>query len=269
MSYDWDGPVTVDEMYGEWDYESAKQALGRSLDPRPGTSFLDTIGELDIGEGDVVLDIGGREGRDCLDLAERFGCRGVSVDPVAANIDRGREIAGEHEFGHLVELRVGAIEAIPAGDNTFDLVISRDMMGHIADLDVALAESRRVLRPDGAVVLHEVFATAMLEPEEARLVCAYTATVPDRLSVATFERVVRNVGFTVQHVDVIGSEWAESSQERGVAPNYLLQIARLRRARSRLIDELGEVPYRVMYGSALWSIYQLIGKLESRVYVLR
>jgi hypothetical protein len=25
----------------------------------------------------------------------------------------------------------------------------------------------------------------------------------------------------------------------------------------------------VMYGNALWSIYQLIGKLESRVYVLR
>jgi hypothetical protein len=68
---------------------------------------------------------------------------------------------------------------------------------------------------------------------------------------------------------VVGSEWHEASQEAGTAPNYLLQVSRLRRAQDALIDEIGEVAYRVVYGNALWSINQILGKLESRVYVLR
>lgn len=54
----------------------------------------------------------------------------------------------------------------------------------------------------------------------------------------------------------------------GRAPNKLLRVSRLRRAKAQLVAELGEVPNRVMYGNALWSIYQALGKLESRVYVL-
>lgn len=73
----------------------------------------------------------------------------------------------------------------------------------------------------------------------------------------------------VDHLEVLGSEHGEASQESGAAPNYLLQVSRLRRARESLLAELGEVPYRVMYANALWSIYRLLGKLETRVYVLR
>jgi len=266
---EWPDPVSVAEMYGDWDYEAAAEALRRSLDPRPSTSLFDTIGVIGLGEGDTVLDIGGREGRDCLLMAKRFGCRGVSVDPVAANIARGAEVVAEHEHGDLVEVRLGSIEDIPADDGTFDLVLSRDMMGHIEDIDSALAECARVLAPEGAMVIHEVFATPLLEPEEQRMLCASTATVPQRLSVPGFEAAVAKSGFRIEALDLVGSEWVEASQEAGTAPNYLLQVSRLRRAKDQLVAELGETPYRAMYGNALWSIYRLIGKLESRVYVLR
>ena len=193
----------------------------------------------------------------------------VSVDPVIENIERGREILGGHDYGHMVELRLGSIEQIPADDEAFRLIFSRDMLGHVADLEVALVECGRVLSADGHVVIHEVFGTAMLEPDEARRLCADSATVPERMSVAGFESAVAAAGFEISSVDVVGSEWTEASQEAGTTPNYLLQVARLRRDRDRLLEELGEVPYRVMYANALWSIYQLIGKLESRVYLLR
>jgi hypothetical protein len=143
------------------------------------------------------------------------------------------------------------------------------MMGHIEDLERALTECRRVLSKGGFMVIHEVFATPMLEPEEARRLCADSATVPARLSVTGFEATVATTGFEVQSLEVIGSEWAEASQEAGTASNYLLQVSRLRRAKDQLVEELGEAPYRAMNANALWSIYQLIGKLESRVYVLR
>lgn len=269
MSDPWAKPVTVAEMYGEWDYEAAVAALDRSLHPRPAVSVLDEVASLGVGPDDVVLDIGGREGQHALLMAERFGCRVVSVDPSPDNDRRGRELVAAHEQGHLVELRLGSIEQIPADDGSFQLVFSRDMLGHVEDLPVALAECRRVLVPGGSMVVFAVFATPDLHPEEARRLCADAAIVPERLSAEDFEANARAVGFSLERVEILGSEYVEASQEAGTAPNYLLQVSRLRRARAQLLAELGEVPYRVMYANALWSIYRLIGKLESRVYVLR
>ena len=143
------------------------------------------------------------------------------------------------------------------------------MMGHIGEIDRALAECGRVLRTDGFMVIHQVFATPLIEPKELHSLCVDIATHPERMWPDGFEAAAVSAGFGIESVDMIGSEWAEASQESGKAPNYLLQVARLRRARSRLVEEMGETPYRVMYGNALWSIYQLIGKLESRIYVLR
>jgi SAM-dependent methyltransferase len=202
-------------------------------------------------------------------MAERFGCRAVSVDLSRDNNERGRELVDAHHCAHLVELRLGAIEQIPADDGSFQLIFARDMLGHIEDLALALTECHRVLAPGGSMVIFEVFATPELYPEEQRRLCADTATVPERLSVEDFEATVSATGFSVGSVEVLGSEHVEASQEAGTSPNYLLQVSRLRRDKERLVEELGEVPYRVMYGNALWSIYRLIGKLESRIYVLR
>lgn len=269
MLQEWASPVSVEDMYGDWDYEAAVEVLGRSLNPRSSMSLFDMIGDLGVGEGDMILDVGGRDGRHSLVMAERFGCRAVSVDPVEANIAKGARLLAEHELGHLVELRLGAIEGIPAESGAFDLVLSRDMLGHVKDLGRALEECSRVLTPDGVMVIHEVFATPLLEPREAQMLCADVATFPERMSVSGFEAAVDASSFSVESLELVGSEWAEASQEAGTAPNYLLQVSRLRRARNQLIDELGESPYRVMYGNALWSIYQMLGKLESRLYVLR
>ncbi len=261
--------MTVEQMYGDWDWEAAVAAVDRSLDPRPSSSIFDALESLGVGPNDRVLDIGGRDGHHGLLMAERFGCRVVSVDPAPANIQDGEKTVAEHEHGHLITLALGTIEQIPADDGAFTLVFSRDMFAHVADADVALAECARVLAANGVMVLHQVFATDLLEPIEAEQVFGHTAAVPERFSVDGFEQAARTAGFTIEDVEVLGSEWYEASQEAGTAPNYLLQVSRLRRAQDALIAEIGEVAYRVVYGNALWSINQMLGKLESRIYVLR
>lgn len=265
----WSKPMTVEEMYGEWDYEAAVAVLERSLNPRPAASIFDTVASLGIGADDAVLDIGGRDGSHGLLMAERFGCRVVSVDPAPANIDAGIKAVAEHDHGHLVDVRLGAIEKIPAGDGEFDLVFSRDMMSHIAGLDEGLAECGRVLVPGGPMLVHGVFATELMEPREAERLYAEAAVVPERMSSSAFERAVDRAGFRVEALDFVGSEWYEASQEAGVAPNYPLQISRLRRAKAQMLEELGEFAYRSMYSNALWGTYILIGKLETRLYLLR
>jgi cyclopropane fatty-acyl-phospholipid synthase-like methyltransferase len=265
----WSDPVTVEQMYGDWDWEAAVAAVDRSLDPRPSSSIFDTLESLGLGSNDRVLDIGGRDGRHGLIMAERFGCHVVSIDPAPTNIRDGQAAVAEHEFGHLVEVVLGTIEQIPADDDAFTFVFSRDMFAHVADADVALAECARVLATNGVMVLHQVFATDLLEPIEAEQVFGHTAAVPERFSAEGFEQAAVSAGFGIEDVEVLGSEWYEASQEAGTSPNYLLQVSRLRRSQDALIAEIGETAYRVVYGNALWSINQMLGKLESRIYVLR
>jgi SAM-dependent methyltransferase len=202
-------------------------------------------------------------------MAERFGCRVVAVDPADGNLAEGdRNISGS-EHGHLVEIKPGPIEQIPAEDGRFSLVFSRDMMNHVIDIDRGLAECHRVLRPGGAMVVHLVTATELMEPEEAARLFSDLATVPERMSAPGFEAAVAAAGFSVESLDVVGSEWYEASQEAGTVPNYALQLSRLNRNRESYLERMGEVVYRSVYGNALWGVYMLIGKLETRLYVLR
>ena len=134
MADDFSTPLTVEQVYGDWgiEWEDAVALTDRSLGPRPRTSMYDTFGTLGLTERGYVLDIGGRDAAQALDLAERFGCRVLSVDPVQANVDSAAERIAGHEFGHLVETGLGSITDIPAPDDTFDAVFSRDMMGHVS-----------------------------------------------------------------------------------------------------------------------------------------
>ncbi len=270
MADDWTTPITVEQMYGYWDVEwdEAVAVTNRSLDPRPNSSIYDTLSSLGVEKGDVVLDIGGRDASGGLAMAERFGCRVIVVDPVQANLDDGlRAIAG-HVHGYLVEIHRGTINQIPIGDDTVDVVFSRDMLTHVADLDGALMECRRVLTPSGSMLIHQVFETPLLEPAERERLCADLATVPDRLSIEIFEDSVRRAGFTIRAIDRVGSEWLESLLEREDGEKRLLRAAHMHRAKDDIVDEVGVVAFRVMEANNLWTIYRMIGKLEERVYSL-
>jgi ubiquinone/menaquinone biosynthesis C-methylase UbiE len=271
MADDFTTPLTVEQMYGDWDieWEDAVALTDHSLNPRPATSLYDTFGTLGVGESGYVLDIGGRDAAQALDLAERLGCRVLSVDPVQANIDLGVADIAKHDYGYLVENTLGTIDDIPAPDDTFDAVFSRDMMGHVEDLEGALAECRRVLKPGGGMVIHDVFATPLLEPKEKARLSADLAQVPERLDAELFERTVAAAGFTIEVVDRVASEWLENLLEREDGEKRLLRAARLNRDRGRLVAEMGVVPFRVVQGNNLWTIYRMIGKLEDRVYVIR
>jgi SAM-dependent methyltransferase len=270
MTKEWTEPLTVDQMYDYWDvdWDDAMGLTDRSLNPRPKTSIFDTLSTLGIGDGDVVLDIGGRDAADGLEMAERFGCRVIVIDPAQQNIDDGLRAVSGHDHGDLVEVHRGSINQIPVDDDTFDIVYSRDMMTHVEDLDGALIECRRVLTSSGSMLIHQVFSTRLLEPTEKERICADLAMVPERLSSDVFEASVRRAGFTIQAIDVIGSEWLESLLERDDGEKRLLRAARMQRGKDDIVAKVGVAPFRVMQANNLWTIYRMIGKLEERIYSL-
>ena len=163
----------------------------------------------------------------------------------------------------------GGVACVIAEDDTFDAIHSRDMLGHVEDLEGALAECKRVLKPGGAMVIHDVYATPRLEPMERARFVRDLAQVDARLDGELFEQAVVDAGFTIESVDPVGSEWLETTLEQADGETRLLRAARMNRQPDRYIEQMGEIPFRVVQGNDLWTIYRMIGKLEDRVHVIR
>ena len=269
--------LSVEEIYGGPDDadQAMEAALEESLDPRGPNLLFDLAGELGAEPGRLVLDAGCRDGAQAVELARRYGCRVVGVEPVMANLVRGRAKLRavreeEAEAAGRVSLLRGRIEHLPLTDGSVDLVWARDMLIHVADLTGAFRECRRVLAPGGRVLAFQMFATPWLEPGEAARLWPPLGVIPQNTDPAYFERCVQEAGLAVLRRDTLSSEWREWNEEQGEGrtSRQLLHAARLLRTRERFIERFGRAAYEVELGNCLWGVYQMIGKLSPRVYVL-
>jgi ubiquinone/menaquinone biosynthesis C-methylase UbiE len=264
--------LSVEEVYGDWNVDDAvvEDLLGRSLKPRPPTMLYDKMGTLGLGAQHTVLDIGGRDARHGCELALRYRCRVVSVDPVKHNQEQAQRLIAAQKMGHLVRAVPGRIELIPAETAAFDFVWCRDMLNHVPNLRAGLAECARVLKSGGRMLVYQTFATELLEPIEASRLYTSLAVVAENMSAARFERVAQEVGLAVAERDAIASEWREWWEENGerTTSKQLLYIARLHRNRQKIAGELGRVVYEVELANCLWGVYQMLGKLCPMSYTL-
>ena len=112
----------------------------RLADLRPGQHVLD----IGCGTGNLLLALG----RDHPDVEL------VGLDPDHRALVRAGRKA--HRAGVGVSWRQGFAEELPYPDGSVDRVFSSLMLHHLHDKDAALAEVRRVLRPDGLFVLADI-----------------------------------------------------------------------------------------------------------------
>jgi sarcosine/dimethylglycine N-methyltransferase len=244
---------TVQELYELWAAESElRETLARSLGPRGLDSLYDTLAGLGPQPGDLLVDVGARDGKHARELAERFGVRTVALDPVPQHPD-------------VVK---GTAESLPFDDASVDWIWCRDVLVHV-DVPRALAEFARVLRPGGAAVVYVTLPTDRLEPREAAelaQLCALTGYSADEVDAAA-----RDAGLVEVSVDRLGVEWRERMLEDGTwdARADLLELARLQRGRETYLAQYGAAALDAARGGAVWGIYQLLGKLCPTVYVWR
>jgi demethylmenaquinone methyltransferase/2-methoxy-6-polyprenyl-1,4-benzoquinol methylase len=106
----------------------------RRADPRPGMRLLD----LGAGTGDLAREA----------LRRQPGARVVAADFTLEMMLQGKG-RGPHEWCAADAL------CLPFADQAFDVVVSGFLLRNVGDLDQALREQFRVLRPGGRIVILE------------------------------------------------------------------------------------------------------------------
>jgi len=93
-----------------------------------------------------VLDVGCGTGNYAAALSESTGCLVSGVDPSRRMLDSARDAAQWESLAH------GSAESLPFGDDSFDVIMSTDVIHHIVDRDAYFRQAVRVLRPAGHIL---------------------------------------------------------------------------------------------------------------------
>jgi SAM-dependent methyltransferase len=110
----------------------------------------------------VVGDLGCGTGLVALELA-RYAGRVVAVDESKAMLSAARRRLSGHDN---VELRSGALEALPVADAELDAAVLSLVLHYVAEPALALAEAHRALRPGGRLVVVDMAAHNRAEYRE-------------------------------------------------------------------------------------------------------
>lgn len=105
-----------------------------------------------------MLEVGPGTGYYTLPVARWLAPDGVLhvLDVQPQMLDHTTRRAREHAITNI-EPRLGDARALPYDDATFDAAYLVTVLGEVRDQDAALRELRRVLKPNGRLVIGELF----------------------------------------------------------------------------------------------------------------
>ncbi len=125
-----------------WRYPSLRRLLGQ------------LEAHLDAAAGQRVLDLGCGRGERSVDLLRRGATvDGIDISEVYTDRAEAAARAAGFDDGQFAFV-AGDAHALPYADATFDLVVGDGILHHL-DLDVALGELHRVLKPGGRALFRE------------------------------------------------------------------------------------------------------------------
>ena len=193
----WRDPKLANVLYHDWEAATYDEKWSISYDERCIDYARDRFAHIAGTDGwpyATALELGCGTGFFLLNLKQA----GVLDEGHVTDLSPGMvEVAVRNArgLGFEVEGRVADAESIPYDDDTFDLVVGHAVLHHIPDLDVAMREILRVLKPGGRFV----FAGEPTEKGD---------WVARRLSRATWE-----VAKWATHLPPLRAQWARPTAE--------------------------------------------------------
>lgn len=139
--HDWESPHYDDKWAISFDRRCIDYAAGRFLRAVPEGGHFDKVLEVGCGTGFFILNLAQ------AGFIGEVHCTDISAGMVTQCAANGRSL------GIDVHGKVADAEQLPYADAMFDLVVGHAVLHHLPDLDGALREFRRVLRPGGRLVI--------------------------------------------------------------------------------------------------------------------
>lgn len=152
------------------------------------------LANVQVREGDTVLDLGSGGGIDVFRASKLVGEKGrvIGLDATPEMIFRARETAKKYDYRN-VEFRLGEIEHMPIESNSVDLVISNCVLNLVPDKQLAFREIYRVLKPGGKIAISDMVATQggrkIIKPEE------WAACIAGAVTYEEYKTILGESGF--------------------------------------------------------------------------
>jgi SAM-dependent methyltransferase len=195
LDYDRAASARLERAYVTGDVAAQREAVRRSLAARPGERILD------LGSGPGLL---------ACELAAEVGARGritaVDVSP-EMNLIASHRIA-DAGLADNAEVVLGDARSLASPDDSFDAAVSTQVLEYLDDVEAALRELHRVLRPGGRLVLLDTewdtlvwFSSFRARTE--RILESWGTHAPQTDLPRTLAPRLRACGFSVRGVHVI------------------------------------------------------------------
>ena len=262
----------VDQFTESPELESLTLALEDCQPPETHREvMLGMLAAAHVSREGLVVDVGCGYGAWAAVLADKTQAHVIAIDLSPGCVQATQIVITAAGLGERVAVREASMHSLPVPDSSVDLCWCSDMIGQVPELQTALVECRRALKPQGTMVLFATFGGLTIEPAEAYRLYEALTIIPENMTTANVERMISKAGLRIARRVEVGSATQEariSDGDRTVLDN-LTTIARLDRCEDDLVRRFGRSRFEQARAHAMWWPFQLLGKLTMVVYALR
>lgn len=194
LRFDDEGSRRIEAIYSTPDVVAQRSWTRQALGLRPG---------------DSVVDVGSGPGFLVAEMASEVGPTGriAGIDISEAMLEIARERCSRLSAAAPVDFQLGDATKLPFPDGSFDAAVSTQVYEYVADVDTAIREARRVLKPGGHILIVDTDWDSIVwhgaDPVLTSTVLrAWVEHLVDPHLPGTLTRRLRSHGFAVQVHDV-------------------------------------------------------------------
>ena len=177
---------------------AARWLLGDCFHPG-GLQLTSRLGQaLQVGSGDLVLDVASGPGSSAVHLALQTGCDVLGVDLASGNVDTSARKAARAGVSERVRFVQGDAEALPLDNKSADGLLCECALCTFPNKTTAAAEFARVLRPGAKVAISDITALPDELPPELTSLNAWVACIADARPLDEIAALLESAGLVVE-----------------------------------------------------------------------
>lgn len=190
----WGDSIHAGYWYGPDDDASFSQAQDQFTD-----LLIGKLQDAHLQPGKHFLDVGCGTGRPAIRLAQATGCEITGITVSHTQIEQANASASAANLTDRVRFQYGDAMELPFPDNSFDAAWAFESMFHMPDRAQVLSEIKRVLRPDGALLIADAIEIAPMTAEQ-RMILYSAFAVSSFINKEEYGYTVRQAGLELAGV---------------------------------------------------------------------